>query len=86
MTQAHTLALGECTARPGGFNPLRATLPCRLQPESPGRGATHAGDAYWTVALLLGALLLMANEVAPDLTMLGFTVVRCAEPQAQPQP
>ena len=56
-----------------------ATLEPRLRP-------THAGDAYWTVALLLGALLLMANEVAPDLTMLGFTVVRCAEPQAQPQP
>ena len=32
-------------------------------------------SSYWTVSLLLGALLLMANEAAPDLTMLGFTVL-----------
>ena len=32
-------------------------------------------SSYWTMSLLLGALLLMANEVAPDLTMLGFTVL-----------
>ena len=31
--------------------------------------------SYWTLALLLGALLLMANEAAPDLVMLGFTVL-----------
>jgi di/tricarboxylate transporter len=31
--------------------------------------------SYWTLALLLGALLLMMNDAAPDLVMLGFTVV-----------
>jgi len=33
------------------------------------------GKSYWTVALLVGALLLMANDASPDLVMLGFSVL-----------
>jgi hypothetical protein len=40
-----------------------------------GRRVCLQGEAYWTLALLLGALLLMANEASPDLVMLAFTVV-----------
>jgi len=33
------------------------------------------GKSYWTVSLLVGALLLMANDASPDLVMLGFSVL-----------
>jgi di/tricarboxylate transporter len=33
------------------------------------------GKSYWTLALLLGALLMMVNDAAPDLIMLAFSVL-----------
>ena len=33
------------------------------------------GKSYWTVALLVGALVLMANNASPDLVMLAFSVL-----------
>ena len=32
------------------------------------------GKSYWTLALLLGSLLMMVNDAAPDLVMLAFSV------------
>eukprot|EP00658_Telonema_sp_P-2_P040668 TRINITY_DN29083_c0_g1_i1.p1 TRINITY_DN29083_c0_g1~~TRINITY_DN29083_c0_g1_i1.p1 ORF type:complete len:359 (+),score=86.82 TRINITY_DN29083_c0_g1_i1:57-1079(+) len=40
-----------------------------------GTEACLESDSYWTISLLLGALLLMANEAPPDLVMLAFTVL-----------
>ena len=34
-----------------------------------------AGESYWLLSLLLAALLLMGNEVPPDLVMLALTVI-----------
>ena len=44
-----------------------ATLPTGVQ-------CLH-GKSYLTLALLLGALLLMVNDAAPDLVMLAFSVL-----------
>lgn len=48
---------------------------CVAGPNGTGVELCLYGQSYWTLSLLLGALLLMVNEAPPDLVMLAFTML-----------
>jgi Na+/H+ antiporter NhaD/arsenite permease-like protein len=52
-----------------------STAPDDLCVTGPNGVECLTGKSYWTLALLLGALLMMVNDAAADLVMLAFSVL-----------